>query len=132
MIRLPVAFNAFEICYQPAGNQAAGLSSSRLASLIVSAIICYSLCSISVFLEERLILLLCFDEGFLEKIGIWKVPSAVSHHRVNGKRRQTLAIGEANCKRACFGLAVANIGCRIPYPASIATDVGRKFHVRHD
>ena len=47
-------------------------------------------------------------------------------------RLLTLAVGKTDGKSNSLRLTLTDICSSIPNPASIATDIGREFHVRHD
>jgi hypothetical protein len=65
---------------------------------------------LSLFAKQSLVLLLGLDESFLKQICVVRV-------------------GEANGKSLGLWLAFADIGCGIPDPGAVGSNVWRKLHV---
>lgn len=81
--------------------------------------------------EELLVLLLSLLESLLEEVGVY----------TNGQSQPlpilpkivlTLAVGKADGQSLSLGLALADIGGRIPDPAAVTADVGAQLHVGDD
>lgn len=84
----------------------------------------------SVSIEERLVVLLGFNKGILEGIGVWKMSAA--GHEFFGTGERTLRVGKADSKGNGLGLTLADIGGGVPHPASVRSDVGGQLHLRDD
>lgn len=81
--------------------------------------------------EEGLVLLLCLDKGILELVGIWRLVScALAPSVKHGKR--TVGVGKADGQGDGLGLSLADIGSRVPDPAAVRANVGRKLHLGDD
>ena len=72
--------------------------------------------------QERLVLLLCFDERFLEEVRICDVVSKSSLPQYHEDER-TVGVGEADGKRLRLWLALGDVGRSVPHPTAVATDV---------
>lgn len=83
-----------------------------------------------VSVKERLVVLLGFDKGILEGVGVWEMSAA--SHEFFGSGERTLRVGKADSKSHGLGLALANIGGSVPHPASVRSDVGGQLHLGDD
>lgn len=104
------------------------LGSLSLLGLLGLVILDLDGLSRSVSVEERLVVLLGFDKGILEGVGVWKMSAASCE--LYGAGERTLRVGKADSKSDGLGLALANIGRGVPHPASVGSDVGGKLHLR--
>lgn len=84
-----------------------------------------------VSVKERLVVLLGFDEGILERVGVWEM-SVSRPHLFPGAGEHTLRVGKADSKGHGLSLALANIGSGVPHPTPVRSDVGGQLHLRDD
>jgi hypothetical protein len=73
--------------------------------------------------EQRLVLLLGFDECFLEEVGIctYLLARGFGTSQITGL---TLAVGETDSQSLGLRLALADVGSGVPDPAAVAANVG--------
>ncbi len=76
--------------------------------------------------EKDLILLLSFDESFLEEVGIYGRGQQLVATNLSGSKETALTFAVCKADGECLRLrlSLADICCRVPYPTPVATNIG--------
>ena len=112
--------------HRQAYSQISGVAVVGIWSIYLTLAICLLVRSKSFF-----ILLLCFDKGVFEGVGVCTLRLATIAKESN-REKHTLAIRKPNGQRRGLRLALRHIRRSVPHPGSITAHIRAELHVWHN